>query len=474
MAGAPYRVVVVGAGASGTLATARLVEAAARTGRRITVDLVDPAQETGHGLAYATPDLRHLLNVPAGRMSALPHDGDDFVRWLSAREGHRIGADAYVPRAHYGAYLADGLARSRAASGPYARVRRRRERVVAAESNPATGVGIRVHLHGGGSLDADAVVLALGNQPPGTAWAPAALRASPRFVADPWQPGALAAVPADRDVLLVGTGLTMCDVARTLAAPGRTLHAVSRQGRLPQAHTPSPSPPAVHRPGPPTGPPTGLPTGPHDLARLKREVLRRVALHRRHDGDWRPAVDGLRPHTARLWQQLSPADRERFLTGELREWEVHRHRLPPVTHQALEAAREAGTLTVRAAEVNGARISGDGELLQVRLSDGRSTAVGAVVNCTGADDRVRDWADPLVRSLLDGGLAVPGPHGLGFDTAADGGLIPSADRAAAPVWTLGRLRRGNLWETTAIPEIRVQAAELAASLLGGAPVRLPA
>ena len=53
-----------------------------------------------------------------------------------------------------------------------------------------------------------------------------------RFVADPWTPGALAAVPDDGDVLLVGTGLTGVDVALTLDRPGRTLHLVSRRGRL--------------------------------------------------------------------------------------------------------------------------------------------------------------------------------------------------------------------------------------------------
>jgi uncharacterized NAD(P)/FAD-binding protein YdhS len=36
---------------------------------------------------------------------------------------------------------------------------------------------------------------------------------------------------------------------------------------------------------------------------------------------------------------------------------------------------------------------------------------------------------------------------------------------ALPAWTLGQLRRGELWETTAIPEIRDQAADMAGSIL---------
>jgi uncharacterized NAD(P)/FAD-binding protein YdhS len=70
---------------------------------------------------------------------------------------------------------------------------------------------------------------------------------------------------------------------------------------------------------------------------------------------------------------------------------------------------------------------------------------------------VRALDDALVRSLLASGLARPGPHGLGFATAANGAVLgPLEDR----LWTLGGLRRGDLWESTAIPEIRAQARAL--------------
>jgi uncharacterized NAD(P)/FAD-binding protein YdhS len=76
---------------------------------------------------------------------------------------------------------------------------------------------------------------------------------------------------------------------------------------------------------------------------------------------------------------------------------------------------------------------------------------------------VRALDDPLVRSLLESGQARPGPHGLGFATAADGAVLgPLRDR----LWTLGGLRRGDLWESTAISEIRAQAREVAEALAG--------
>jgi uncharacterized NAD(P)/FAD-binding protein YdhS len=65
-----------------------------------------------------------------------------------------------------------------------------------------------------------------------------------------------------------------------------------------------------------------------------------------------------------------------------------------------------------------------------------------------------------VRRLLDRRVARPGPLDLGLDTDARG-CLPNTDET---LWLVGPLRRGRHWETTAIPEIRKQAAALAASL----------
>jgi tetratricopeptide (TPR) repeat protein len=86
------------------------------------------------------------------------------------------------------------------------------------------------------------------------------------------------------------------------------------------------------------------------------------------------------------------------------------------------------------------------------------------VDCTGPGLRLSDTADPLWRSLLDQGAAVLGPLNMGVST--DNGRLRGADgRTTRALWTLGAPRRGELWETTAIPEIRAQAAAVAESVL---------
>jgi uncharacterized NAD(P)/FAD-binding protein YdhS len=228
------RVAVVGAGAAGALTAVQLMRRAEQAGRGLGIWLIDPAAHTGRGVAYGTSDPRHLLNVPAARMSAFPDDPGHFLRWLAGRHPHATPGD-FVPRKEYGRYLSD-LVEQTARGSRHARLHRVRERVVDVRDR-STGPVLR--LAGGGELRVDAAVLALGSLGPDHSWAGPVLRASERFVADPWAPGALDGVAAEEDVLLVGTGLTMVDVAVTLARPGRVLHAVSRHGLLPQEHLPA-------------------------------------------------------------------------------------------------------------------------------------------------------------------------------------------------------------------------------------------
>ncbi|MFD8309206.1 FAD/NAD(P)-binding protein [Streptomyces sp. NPDC059690] len=444
------RVAVVGAGAAGALTAVQLMRQADRLGRAVEVWLIDPAGRTGPGVAYGTCDPRHLLNVPAGRMSAFPDDPGHFLRWLTDRDP-RAAAGDFVPRQVYGQYLADLVERT-AGGCAHARLHRVRDEVVAVRGQ---GLGPVLRLAGGGEVRVDAAVLALGSLAPAQDWAGAGLRGSGRFVADPWAPGALDGLAAGQgDVLLVGTGLTMVDVAASLARPDRVVHAVSRHGLLPQEHLPVAAPPVQA--------PADL-DGSRGLDVLRRSVRRHLSATRRACGDWRPALDGLRPVTAALWQQLPVADRARFLKEDLRVWEVHRHRMAPASAATLRALLASGRLRTRAGQVIGA--VPDDDAVVVALSDGTRLRVGAVVNCTGARTGSRGTMDPLVRCVLEGGYGRTGPAGLGLDTAEDGRLVPAAGGPVLRVWTVGAARRGNLLETTAVPEIRAQAADVAGTVL---------
>src|ERR1700734_3356644 len=95
-------IAIVGGGASGALMTAHLLKCA---GDAIPLTLVEPRAQIGRGLAYATENASHRLNVRASNMSAFPDAPDHFWRWLRAN-GHRSeDRFCFVPRSVYGRYL---------------------------------------------------------------------------------------------------------------------------------------------------------------------------------------------------------------------------------------------------------------------------------------------------------------------------------------------------------------------------------
>jgi len=448
-------IAIIGGGASGTLAAVHLLRAAVARRVPLRIALIDRLGRHGLGQAYATTNPGHLLNAPAGRMSALAGDPEHLVRWAA---GHGFPAPGFLPRTVYGRYLRDLLGDAQLRAAPQSRLTELTADVVAVR--PGTGGRpVRLVLDDGSCLEADVAILASGNPPP---VAPIPVPASPRFVADPWAPGALDAVADGSPVVIMGTGLSMLDVAMSVTSPeGRPpakVTAVSRHALLPRVHRGMPAPggdsvwlPAL------AGPP-----GPVRLGDLIWQV--RAAMTSRPE-QWQDVVDTLRPEVPSLWQRLSPADQRVFLRHVARYWEVHRHRMPPATAQRITALRIAGRLRVLPARVT--EVTEEAGQLLVSVAAGGAVsqlAAGWLINATGPGPDITASPDPLVRDLLSRGQARPDRHRLGIDASPDGAVLDGAGTPSATLFTLGPTLRGLRYETTAVPEIRDQAAALAGQL----------
>jgi uncharacterized NAD(P)/FAD-binding protein YdhS len=107
------------------------------------------------------------------------------------------------------------------------------------------------------------------------------------------------------------------------------------------------------------------------------------------------------------------------------------------------------------------------------LGEGESTRfrVDRVVNCTGPTLDLARAGEPLLERLLADGHVRPGPLGLGLDHDSRGVLIDSGGVPSSLLTTVGPMRKGRLWETTAMPEIRSQALELADQITAAAATR---
>ncbi len=453
-------IAIVGAGFSGTTVAIRLLrEAASRPPPRTTrIVLIDPREEIGAGVVYATRDYPYPLNVGAGQMSLDADEPRDFLDFARAQGIQAIESD-YLPRQVYGEYLRARFAAAKAAAPRNVSCAHRRTAVLRLQR--AEEERWELWLEDGTALRADDVVLALGNPPPARLPQLEPIERSERYIHDPWSIGAAGDIES---VLLVGSGLTMIDAALRLAAIRprvRRIHVLSRHGWLPSAQA-SETRPACN---PEVG--AVLEDARGSTRRLLRAFSQLMQGVTDAGGDWREVLALARSQLPAHWQALDARERARFLRHARALWDIHRHRAPAAQLAALQTLSRMGVLEIHAGRLESARLVDDSVEVQWRprgTSHSRAWLVDRVVNCTGPDGRTAKLANPLVRSLLTSGLIRGDELSLGIDVAADGRVVARDGNPVDRLYYVGPWLRARDWEATAVPELRVHAARLARHL----------
>jgi uncharacterized NAD(P)/FAD-binding protein YdhS len=453
-------VAVIGGGFAGSLFALKMAEA--RPDFRVL--LVERQARHGRGLAYGACEPYHLLNVPVSRMEVGLKPG--FAQWLRAKHADALKdalaesggdlASAFVSRELFGAYLQESTAAAASADRTKGLIVIRGEAVRALDQ-PAHGVV----LDDGRELKADLVVLATGNLPPRPPpakddW----FYDTPAFVPDPWAKGALEGFDPDAPIALVGTGLTMVDVALKLADEGHrgALHALSRHGYLPTTHKAGGAWEPFLKPF--------IASSPGKLMRVIR-AQSEAAVAR--GIPWQRVIDAVRPNIAGVWHAWSERERRQFLRHLRAPWDVHRHRMAPRVSRKLSALIERGQLEISAGRIRAYRATPDGVEISLHHRDAEHTlAVSHVINCTGPRSDLGRIAIPLIADLRRRGAIVPDALGLGIETQ-DCAVRDDAGRASTWLFALGPLTRPAWWEITAVPEIAVQVDRLVAELAASRP-----
>jgi uncharacterized NAD(P)/FAD-binding protein YdhS len=456
----PLRTIaIIGGGFCGTVLAANLLRRSPAQPCRIV--LIERREQLGRGVAYQATAHRLLLNVPAARMSADAQDPLQFARFAQQRDP-ALGAQQFLPRELYGDYLQQLLheaAQTAPAGVTFESIRGEARALHRIDGNGPYLIG----LSGKRQLLADDVVLACGDPPPVDSPRVPGIARHPSYICDPHQPSAL-----DADcsrMLLIGTALTMADVAVAAAAqnPCVELHALSRHGLLPAVQSGT----AGHNVDVVADFRACLADGAIGARRLMRAFRALTCDLQRRGGDWLDAVNAARVAAPELWQRMAAEERNRFLRHLRVYWDVHRHRMPPATGAQLARLQQAGRLQIHAGQV--LAIDDAGGSLRVRwrprgASALRELTVDRVIDCSGSGRRLERTRDPLLRDLMATGLAVADPLGLGWLTGAHGALIDRDGRAARHLYYLGPMLRASHWEATAVGELRVHAQQLAAAL----------
>ncbi|MBA3675893.1 MAG: FAD/NAD(P)-binding protein [Sphingosinicella sp.] len=434
-------IAIIGAGYSGALQAINLLRFGTA---RIT--LIERAERPARGAAYSTSYPDHLLNVRAAKMSAFADTQDHFANWLAAR-GQGDGA-TFAERRLYGTYLEELLAAAGDAAGG-------RLRIIKGEAVSVTrdGSGETIGLADGESLQADAVILSVGNLPPERPRVISPELPDDLYVADPWAGDITSGLSDSDQMILIGTGLTAIDAALMLDAAGfkGRILALSRRGLVPRAHE----------------------AGPHsvpDLAQEPIDTLSHLLASVRRSAaaiGWPSAVDQLRPHTQALWS-AAPVDRRRRFLRHLRPWwDVHRHRIAPEIAARIAAMEAEGRLSFQAGKLVSTSLRGEGAELVWRPRGSGQTEVllvRRIVNCTGPQGDLARAGEPLLRQLLQDGRVRADPCRIGIDVDAKCRVLDSNGSPSASLYAIGPMTRGALWEIVAVPDLRLQTHQLAQTL----------
>jgi uncharacterized NAD(P)/FAD-binding protein YdhS len=440
-------IAVIGGGFS---AVATVINVLDRLGQDTTVALVSRKSGLGRGVAYSTTEPWHRLNVPAGRMSLLADKPDHLCEWL-AEEATEFGAEDFIPRQLYGRYLQETLADRLLRADNSAQVWLVDAEVLDCEQ--LTDEQQVYHLSDGQLLHAKKSIFCIGGTPAGLPVAPEKLapEARSRICLNVWSDPWMEKTDPNDEIVMLGSGLTMIDQVLSLKArrhQGR-IQVISRHGLTPLPHRVPRSHPVA-----PTFEPGSKPLS--GMMKALREAASKAE-------DWRAVVDGLRPITQALWQNLSTSERARFLRHANAWWSIHRHRLAPDMWESFSQLRQSGQVSVAA-----------GWLREVYQADGkvrsayfdrhsrtlRQISSDWLINCTGMD-RCSISKTPLLKKMSSRGMIRSDVMGLGLAVDQESRLINEVGEASRSAFALGPMTVGQFFEIFAVPDIRVQAAAVA-------------
>jgi uncharacterized NAD(P)/FAD-binding protein YdhS len=417
------------------------------------------------GVAYDPYSARHLLNVTTGRMSAFRDEPDSFLDWVMGLPEFRgrdrtLISKAFMPRALYGEYLVSVWKQSIASiADTHVRVKVVNDAVIGIGMSVD---GIDVLTHDKRRVKVDKCALATGNQLPRNPFtSDPSFHTDPRYHRDPWDIRSVIGIQGELPVLIIGNGLTMVDTVIGLLEHGfkGAIHSISPNGFniLPHRHTGHSY----------TGLTDELPNN-VDLRQLVSLVNKHVKYVRDFGLSAEPVIDSLRPHTQRIWRGLTAGEKELFMRRLRHLWGVARHRIPLHTYDLIQKLRMEGRLMINSGRIMDLLPTSAHILVKYRdriEGEEKELTVSRVINCTGPETDINRMNDPMLKDLLQCGAIVQDSLKLGLCTNGNFHLVDRNGDPHKDLFTLGSNLKGELWESTAVNELREQAEQLANELL---------
>jgi uncharacterized NAD(P)/FAD-binding protein YdhS len=456
-------VAIIGGGASGVLVCLNLLKNC-KTPLKIVV--INSGGKLVTGLAYHLDAGNNLLNVMSSKMSAFQDDPDHFMRWLTTQKSvkgviSKPLAESYVPRKMFGEYLKSVWEKALTQKSEAIEVK-----VI---HNHALGIKKRsygsftINLNGGKEIDGDYVILATGNVLPRN---PPILNLSfyqsKKYFNNPWLPSFVENLDFAKDIFIIGNGLTMADTVLSLMEKkyDGVIYSLSPNGFriLPHEHPNIPYDDLIKELN-----------DPKSLYQMMKLVNKHIKTIKKLGLKPEAVIDSLRPLTQSLWLGFSHDEKKQFISRIRHLWGVARHRLPAQSYEIIEKMKNARKLVIYAGyvvdmtEENGScRI----EFFEKKTKTVQSISVGRVINCTGPEVDIQKMDDILFKNLIKSNLISPDPLNMGIEADPRTLQVLNGEHERDDsFFAIGSLLRGLLWESTAIPEIRSQAKNIADQII---------
>lgn len=393
-----YKIAIIGGGASAVLLLNHLADLIAA--HSCSIDVYDRSGRFARGIAYSTRRDCHLLNVRAEDLSAHASHPSDFSDW--AKDFGYAKGD-FVPRRRYGDYLESLLTKAQGIMD----VNLLRQDVVKSVQDRD---GYALSLASGDTAHYDFVVLASGNVRPLGCKTQGNV---PGYFADPWSLDEKFLQSAQH-IALIGAGLTAVDALLSLNDMNYQgkVSIISRRTLLPAVHS---APAAWHHTN--KAPANASPLG------LLREIRQEAKAAAAQNIAWQAVIDSRRNIINALWSGFSKSQRAQFMRHLYTFWGVHRHRMAPEVANIVASYKDQSRLDFIKSRVAMIETS-PRQNLRLHFNDGSDKDFDAAINCMGYryDEPGRD-----------------------YEVSA----------------RLGPAQFGDMFETTAIPEIRAQSFDLA-------------
>lgn len=456
------KISIIGAGFSGTMLVVHLLR---NINTVVEINLISESDVLNTGVAFQPYSQKSLLNVISVKMSAFADEPDHFLNWVMLQDNfydkdRALIANSFLPRYLYGTYLKDiwkdalKLAKKKGV----------KLNVIISSVSDLTvqPKSIDLELKNGECLNTDFCVIASGNHLPRNPPIKSSFfTESKHYFQNPWDIQSVSGIKSKEPVLIIGNGLTMVDTVMGLLEngfQGRIL-SISPNGFniLPHRHNGLTYTKLIEE--------ISNQINLFDLVKLFNKHMKLI---REYGLSAEPLIDSLRPLTQSIWRRLTISEKRIFMARLRHLWGVARHRIPLHIHDKLQQLRIEDRLHIFSGKLIDI-IENDGEIT-VSFYDKKKQGpvelnVSRVINCTGPETDLLKLEDHYLKNALLKGVISQDDLKLGIN--ADPDTFEVLNQSAViqtGLYAIGSNLKGVLWESTAVSELRTQAARIAENI----------